>query len=67
MHLCNTIKHDVAFICDEVQTGMGITGKMWAHEYWNLDTPPDVVTFAKKMLSAGFYYSDNMQWSMVGI
>ncbi|KAG1682967.1 4-aminobutyrate aminotransferase, mitochondrial [Nymphon striatum] len=46
----------VAFICDEVQTGMGTTGKFWAHEYWNLENPPDIVTFSKKMATGGFYY-----------
>jgi 4-aminobutyrate aminotransferase/(S)-3-amino-2-methylpropionate transaminase len=29
---------------------------MWAHEYWELDTPPDFVTFSKKMQAAGFYH-----------
>jgi len=43
-------------IVDEVQTGVCSTGKMWAHEHWNLTTPPDFVTFAKKMLSCGFYH-----------
>ena len=40
-------KH-IPFIVDEIQTGMG-TGKIWAHEHWNLDTPPDIVVFSKKM------------------
>jgi len=48
---------DVALIVDEVQTGVGATGKFWAHEHWDLDTPPDVVTFSKKMQAAGFYHS----------
>eukprot|EP01098_Paradermamoeba_levis_P003627 TRINITY_DN1627_c0_g1_i1.p1 TRINITY_DN1627_c0_g1~~TRINITY_DN1627_c0_g1_i1.p1 ORF type:complete len:521 (-),score=166.28 TRINITY_DN1627_c0_g1_i1:108-1592(-) len=47
----------VAFIVDEVQTGVGATGKFWAHEHWNLTTPPDVVTFSKKMQAAGFYHN----------
>ncbi|EME26983.1 4-aminobutyrate aminotransferase [Galdieria sulphuraria] len=45
----------IAFIVDEVQTGCGGTGKFWAHEYWQLDTPPDMVTFAKKMQVSGFF------------
>ena len=40
---------------DEVQTGGGPTGKMWAHEFFELDGPPDIVTFSKKMLTGGFY------------
>jgi 4-aminobutyrate aminotransferase-like enzyme len=27
-----------------------------AHEAWNLPTPPDFVTFAKKMQLGGFFY-----------
>jgi len=50
----------VYFICDEVQTGGGVSGKWWAHEHWNLDTPPDIVTFAKKMNAAGFFYRQEM-------
>ena len=26
--------YDVTFIVDEVQTGGGPTGKMWAHDHW---------------------------------
>eukprot|EP01129_Flabellula_baltica_P008139 TRINITY_DN3203_c0_g1_i1.p1 TRINITY_DN3203_c0_g1~~TRINITY_DN3203_c0_g1_i1.p1 ORF type:complete len:501 (-),score=121.85 TRINITY_DN3203_c0_g1_i1:33-1535(-) len=48
--------HDVTFIVDEVQTGVGPTGKFWAHEHWGLEDGPDIVTFAKKMQSAGFYH-----------
>lgn len=51
-----TKEHGVCMIVDEVQTGMCSTGKFWAHEHWQLSTPPDIVTFAKKMQSAGFYH-----------
>jgi len=54
------LEENVYFICDEVQTGGGVSGKWWAHEHWNLETPPDVVTFAKKMNSAGFFYRSAM-------
>jgi len=54
------LDEQVYFICDEVQTGGGVSGKWWAHEHWNLQTPPDIVTFAKKMQAAGFYYRSNM-------
>lgn len=40
---------------DEVQTGGGPTGKFWAHDYFNLSGPADIVTFSKKMLTGGFY------------
>lgn len=45
---------------DEVQTGVAITGKMWAFEHWGLDEAPDAVIFAKKMISAGFFYKSNL-------
>jgi len=44
-------KYGALFICDEVQTGLGRTGKMFAFQHWNLD--PDIITIAKT-LSGGF-------------
>lgn len=41
---------------DEVQTGGGPTGKIWAHEHFELETAPDIVTFSKKMLTGGIYH-----------
>ena len=49
----------IYFIVDEVQTGVCQTGSFWAHEQWNLREAPDFVTFAKKMLSCGFYHNEN--------
>ena len=54
-----TRKHDVLLIVDEVQTGVGATGKFWAHEHWNLQDPPDMVTFSKKAQTAGYYFGNN--------
>jgi predicted acetylornithine/succinylornithine family transaminase len=34
---------------DEVQTGMGRTGRLWAHQHW--DVEPDVMTLAKALAS----------------
>jgi L-lysine 6-transaminase len=39
------------FIVDEVQTGIGLTGKMWAHEHFGLT--PDALAFGKKMQICG--------------
>jgi L-lysine 6-transaminase len=44
-------KHDALFIVDEVQSGMGITGKWWAHEHF--DIQPDVMAFGKKSQVCG--------------
>ena len=53
-----TQRHNVLFIVDEVQTGVGATGKFWAHEHWNLTQPPDMVTFSKKAQTAGYYFGN---------
>ncbi len=39
------------FICDEVQTGLGRTGRWWGFENWGLE--PDIITVAKS-LSGGY-------------
>jgi acetylornithine/N-succinyldiaminopimelate aminotransferase len=41
--LCD--QHGLLLMLDEVQTGMGRTGKWYAHQHWNI--VPDVVTLAK--------------------
>ncbi len=43
-------EHGIVFIADEVQTGMGRTGKMFAMEHWQV--VPDLITVAKS-LAAG--------------
>ncbi|KAM5347503.1 hypothetical protein ACJ41O_010508 [Fusarium nematophilum] len=53
-----TRRHEVLLIADEVQTGLGATGRFWAHEHWNLSDPPDMVTFSKKAQTGGFYYGN---------
>jgi 4-aminobutyrate aminotransferase/(S)-3-amino-2-methylpropionate transaminase len=50
--------YEVAMIADEVQTGGGSTGTFWAHEQWNLDTPPDLVTWSKKFQLGGVHLRD---------
>ncbi|MBN1230549.1 MAG: L-lysine 6-transaminase [Anaerolineales bacterium] len=43
--------HEFLLIVDEVQTGMGVTGKMWAVEH--LGIVPDVMAFGKKSQVCG--------------
>ncbi|XP_059612937.1 4-aminobutyrate aminotransferase, mitochondrial [Phlebotomus argentipes] len=49
-----------ALLIDEVQTGGGPTGKMWCHEYFDLPSPPDIVTFSKKMQLGGYFHGEHM-------
>lgn len=55
----------VLIVADEVQSGMGRTGKMWASEHFGLE--PDIVAVAKGIasglpLSATVARADLMQW-----
>ena len=61
--LCS--EHGILFVADEVQSGMGRTGKMWAVEHWNLD--PDIVLTGKGIasgmpLGAMIARADLMTW-----
>ncbi|MFQ5937386.1 MAG: aspartate aminotransferase family protein, partial [Acidiferrobacterales bacterium] len=44
-------RHGTLLIADEVQTGIGRTGRFWAVEHWNVE--PDLIC-AAKALSGGF-------------
>lgn len=49
-------ENEIPFVVDETKTGVGITGKMWGHEHWNLqDGCPDLVTFGGRAGVSGFY------------
>ncbi|KAG0330425.1 hypothetical protein BG004_002106 [Podila humilis] len=56
-----TKKYDILMIVDEVQTGVGATGQFWAHEAWELTTPPDIVTFSKKFQAAGWFHRPELR------
>lgn len=53
-NICKT--KGLAFLIDEVQTGGGGTGKFWCYEHFDLPSPPDVVTFSKKMQVGGYFH-----------
>jgi L-lysine 6-transaminase len=44
-------ENEAMLIMDEVQTGIGMTGRMWAHQHF---VEPDMVAFGKKMQVCGF-------------
>ncbi len=45
--LCD--KHGILLVLDEVQCGMGRTGKLYAHEHWGIE--PDITCLAKGIAS----------------
>lgn len=47
--LCD--ENEIMFILDEVQTGVGLTGKMWAYQHFGFE--PDVIAFGKKTQVCG--------------
>jgi L-lysine 6-transaminase len=48
-------KNDIMFILDEVQTGLGATGKWWAFEHYGVK--PDIIAFGKKTQVCGIMAS----------
>jgi L-lysine 6-transaminase len=47
--LCD--EHDIMLIFDEVQTGVGLTGRFWAFEHFGMQ--PDLLAFGKKTQVCG--------------
>ncbi len=46
-------ENDAFLIYDEVQTGVGLTGKFWAHQHFSEKARPDILAFGKKMQVCG--------------
>lgn len=51
-------ENEFLFICDEIQSGMGITGKLWAYEHF--DVKPDIIAFGKKAQICGIMVTDRI-------
>ncbi|MBS1538200.1 MAG: L-lysine 6-transaminase [Bacteroidetes bacterium] len=51
-------ENEALLIFDEVQTGIGLTGSMWAHQ--QLGTTPDIMAFGKKMQVCGIVVTDRI-------
>jgi len=61
--ICNS--YEILLICDEVQTGMGRTGKLWGVEHWNI--VPDILCVAKSLggglMPMGAFMGNGKIWS----
>ena len=67
-------ENDIILIYDEVQTGVGVTGKMWAHQHFSNDdcsasqckcgdgllAVPDIISFGKKTQVCGILAGDRI-------
>ncbi len=55
-----TLENEIMLIYDEIQTGIALTGKMWAFEHYP-DAKPDLVAFGKKTQVCGFMSTDRVK------
>lgn len=46
-------ENEALLIYDEVQTGVGLSGKFWCHEHFGPNARPDIIAFGKKMQVCG--------------
>ncbi|MDN3586464.1 L-lysine 6-transaminase [Pedobacter aquatilis] len=61
IQLKNLADENEAFlIYDEVQTGVGLTGKFWCHQHYSEAARPDIVAFGKKMQVCGILVGDKV-------
>jgi L-lysine 6-transaminase len=57
--LCH--EHQVYLAFDEVQTGLGVTGKMWAIDHFDLPHPPEAVATGKKFGNGVVYMCEPLE------
>lgn len=53
-------EYEAMLIYDEVQTGVGLSGKFWLHEHFGENARPDIVAFGKKMQVCGILVSNRV-------
>lgn len=51
-------KYDALLIFDEVQTGIGLTNKMWCYQHFNV--VPDILVFGKKVQTCGICATEKL-------
>ncbi len=66
-------ENDIMLIYDEVQTGIGVTGRMWAHQHFSAhgcsdcccgedsSAKPDIIAFGKKTQVCGIAVSNRVE------
>jgi L-lysine 6-transaminase len=53
-------ENDAMLIYDEVQTGVGLSGKFWLHQHFGEKARPDILVFGKKMQVCGILVSNRV-------
>jgi L-lysine 6-transaminase len=53
-------ENEALLIYDEVQTGVGLTGKFWSFEHFGDKARPDILAFGKKMQVCGILASERL-------
>src|SRR6195952_4469857 len=53
-------ENEAMLIYDEIQTGVGLTGKFWCHEHFGNKARPDILAFGKKMQVCGILASNRV-------
>lgn len=53
-------ENEAFLIYDEVQTGVGLTGKFWCHQHYSEKARPDIIAFGKKMQVCGILVGDKV-------
>lgn len=53
-------ENEAMLIYDEVQTGVGLTGKFWCHQHFGEKARPDIIAFGKKMQVCGILVGEKV-------
>jgi L-lysine 6-transaminase len=53
-------EYEAMLIYDEVQTGVGLSGKFWLHQHFGEKARPDIIAFGKKMQVCGILVSNRV-------